>query len=68
MRQTQSQHKDFLHSFMKQQGGGSLDQNEIIVNSAFFIIAGTEMVVRFLGGVFNQLLRPEDKYVMDKMV
>lgn len=67
MEQTGSQHKDFLYYLIKQQEGGSLDQNEIIVNGALFIIAGTETTAGFLSGLFNQLLRPQNKRVLDKM-
>ena len=67
MAQTQSEHKDFLYYLMKQQEGGSLDLNEVIVNGALFIIAGTETTAGFLSGLFNQLLRPNNKHIWDKM-
>lgn len=68
MQQTNSEHKDFLYYLMKQQEGGSLDVNEVIVNGALFIIAGTETTAGFLSGLFNQLLRPENKRVLDHLV
>ena len=67
MQQTQSDHKDFLYYLMKQQEGGSLDINEVIVNGALFIIAGTETTAGFLTGLFNQLLRPNNKHILDNM-
>ena len=57
MSQTHSDHKDFLYYLMKQQDSGSLSVDEIIVNGALFIIAGTETTAGFLAGLFNQLLR-----------
>lgn len=68
MGQTQSQHKDSLFYLMKQAEGGALDQNEIIVNGALFIIAGTESTAGFLSGLFNQLLRPQNKDVLVRMI
>lgn len=67
MQQTQSDHKDFLYYLMKQQESGSLDLNEVIVNGALFIIAGTETTAGFLTGLFNQLLRPNNKHILDRV-
>jgi cytochrome P450 len=67
MQQTQSEHKDFLYYLMKQQEGGSLNVDEVIVNGALFIIAGTETTAGFLSGLFNQLLRPNNKHILDSM-
>ncbi|KAF9876162.1 benzoate 4-monooxygenase cytochrome p450 [Colletotrichum karsti] len=57
MAQSSSDHKDFLYYLLKQQESGSINQNEVIVNGALFIIAGTETTAGFLAGLFNQLLR-----------
>ncbi|KAH6673039.1 pisatin demethylase [Halenospora varia] len=67
MAQTQSEHKDFLYYLLKQQETGSLDLNEIIVNGALFIIAGTETTAGFLSGLFNQLLLPHNKFILDRL-
>lgn len=40
MEQTQSDHKDFLYYLIKQQEGGALNVDEIVVNGALLIIAG----------------------------
>jgi hypothetical protein len=54
MQQTQSDHKDFLYYLMKQQEGGSLSTDEIIVNGALLIIAGTETT--YEDSKYNRLL------------
>jgi hypothetical protein len=37
MEQTGSEHKDFLYYLMKQQDGGQLNLDEVIVNGALFM-------------------------------
>ena len=65
MSQTNSDHKDFLYYLMKQRDSGSLNVDEIIVNGALFIIAGTETTAGFLSGLFNQLLR--NRPILDRL-
>ncbi|KAL2755499.1 hypothetical protein ACRALDRAFT_2041856 [Sodiomyces alcalophilus JCM 7366] len=65
MAQSNSEHKDFLYYLMKQSEKGSINQDEVIVNGALFIIAGTETTAGFLAGLFNQLLR--NRRVLDKL-
>ncbi|KAM0331365.1 hypothetical protein ACHAQA_003037 [Verticillium albo-atrum] len=65
MAQSSSDHKDFLYYLMKQSDSGSINQDEVIVNGALFIIAGTETTAGFLAGLFNQLLR--NRHVLDKL-
>jgi len=67
MQQTQSEHKDFLYYLMKQQDKDQLNVDEIIVNGALFIIAGTETTAGFLTGLFNQILRPQNYHVLRRM-
>ncbi len=64
MSQTESDHRDFLYYLMRQQDKDQLDLDEVIVNGALFIIAGTETTAGFLAGLFNQLTRPPNKHVL----
>ncbi|KAN0107802.1 cytochrome P450 [Hyaloscypha variabilis] len=61
-------HKDFLYYLMKQQDGGQLNLDEVIVNGALFIIAGTETTAGFLAGLFNQLLRPNNRHILTRLI
>ncbi|ROT36462.1 averantin oxidoreductase [Sodiomyces alkalinus F11] len=65
MAESNSDHKDFLYYLMQQSDKGSINQDEVIVNGALFIIAGTETTAGFLAGLFNQLLR--NRRVLDKL-
>ncbi|KAF2468932.1 pisatin demethylase [Lindgomyces ingoldianus] len=67
MEQTQSDHRDFLYYVMKQQDKGDLNLNEVIVNGALFIIAGTETTAGFLTGLFNLITRTDNKHILDKL-
>ncbi|KAF2646386.1 pisatin demethylase [Massarina eburnea CBS 473.64] len=67
MEQTQSDHRDFLYYVMKQQDKGDLNLNEVIVNGALFIIAGTETTAGFLTGLFNLITRKEHRHVLDRL-
>jgi cytochrome P450 len=67
MEQKNSDHRDFLYYVMKQQDKGDLNKNEVIVNGALFIIAGTETTAGFLTGLFNLLTRPENKHILDML-
>lgn len=62
-----NQHRDFLYYLMNQKDKDNLNQDEIIVNGALFIIAGSETTGSFMTGLFNHLLRPENKVVFDKL-
>ncbi|KAF2681423.1 pisatin demethylase [Lentithecium fluviatile CBS 122367] len=64
MEQTHSEHRDFLYYVMKQQDKGDLNLNEVIVNGALFIIAGTETTAGFLTGLFNLITRAENKHIL----
>ncbi|KAH7146262.1 cytochrome P450 [Dactylonectria macrodidyma] len=63
-----NQHRDFLYYLMNQKDKDNLNQDEIIVNGALFIIAGSETTGSFMAGLFNHLLRPENRQVLDKLV
>ena len=65
MAQTNSQHKDFLYYLMNQQEKDNLNLDEVIVNGALFIIAGTETTAGFLAGLFNHLLRNQP--ILDRL-
>ena len=67
MEQTQSEHRDFLYYVMKQQDKGDLNLDEVIVNGALFIIAGTETTAGFLTGLFNLITREENKHVLARL-
>ncbi|KAM5343822.1 hypothetical protein ACJ41O_012359 [Fusarium nematophilum] len=60
-------HRDFLHYLMNQKDKENLNQEEIIVNGALFIIAGSETTGSFMTGLFNHLLRPENREVLDRL-
>ena len=65
MAQTNSQHRDFLYYLMNQQEKDNLNLDEVIVNGALFIIAGTETTAGFLAGLFNHLLRNQP--ILDRL-
>ena len=67
MQQTNNEHKDFLYYLMRQQDKDQLNLNEVIVNGALFIIAGTETTAGFLAGLFNQITRPNNKHILDRL-
>ncbi|KAJ2892810.1 uncharacterized protein MKZ38_009337 [Zalerion maritima] len=62
-----NEHKDFLHYLMNQRDKENLNQDEIIVNGALFIIAGSETTGSFMTGLFSQLLLPENRTVFNKL-
>ncbi|KAF7563556.1 hypothetical protein G7046_g563 [Stylonectria norvegica] len=67
--QTESnQHRDFLHYLINQKDKQNLNQDEIVVNGALFIIAGSETTGGFMTGLFNHLLRPKNSHVLEKLV
>ncbi|EME77267.1 uncharacterized protein MYCFIDRAFT_191444 [Pseudocercospora fijiensis CIRAD86] len=57
-----SQHKDFIWYILKQREKHDLKQDEIIVNSALFIVAGSETTANLLSGLFARLIWNPDKY------
>ncbi|KAK5128233.1 hypothetical protein LTR85_002900 [Meristemomyces frigidus] len=57
-----SQHRDFIWYILKQQEKHGLKQDEIIVNSALFIVAGSETTANLLSGLLARLLWNPDKY------
>lgn len=62
-----NQHRDFLHYLMKQGDKENLNKDEIIVNGALFIIAGSETTGSFMAGLFNHLLRPQNRTVFERL-
>uniref|UniRef100_A0A0B7JUQ6 Uncharacterized protein n=1 Tax=Bionectria ochroleuca TaxID=29856 RepID=A0A0B7JUQ6_BIOOC len=60
-------HRDFLHYLLRQGDKENLNQDEIIVNGALFIIAGSETTGSFMTGLFNHLLRPENRRAYEKL-
>ncbi|KAF2808985.1 cytochrome P450 [Mytilinidion resinicola] len=64
---TNNPNKDFLYYVMKQQDKGELNLNEVIVNDALFIIAGTETTAGFLTGLFNLITRPENQHILSRL-
>ncbi|KAK5712560.1 hypothetical protein LTR17_017941 [Elasticomyces elasticus] len=65
--QTDRDHRDFLYYLMRQQDKEQLNLDEVIVNGALFIIAGTETTAGFLTGLMNQITRPNNKHVLDRL-
>lgn len=57
-----SEHRDFIWYILKQQEKHDLKQDEIIVNSALFIVAGSETTANLLSGLIARLLWNPDKY------
>ncbi|CAG9980389.1 unnamed protein product [Clonostachys byssicola] len=62
-----SAHRDFLHYLLRQGDKENLNQDEIIVNGALFIIAGSETTGSFMTGLFNHLLRPENRRAYERL-
>ncbi|KAF2026876.1 cytochrome P450 [Setomelanomma holmii] len=67
MEQTNNEHRDFLYYVVKQQDKGDLNKDEVIVNGALFIIAGTGTTASLLTGLFNLLTRAENKHILDNL-
>jgi len=57
-----SNHKDFIWYILKQREKHDLKQDEIIVNSALFIVAGSETTANLLSGLIARLIWNPDKY------
>ncbi|KAL3444197.1 cytochrome P450 [Aspergillus insuetus] len=63
LRNGQGEHKDFIYYILRQREKYDLHDNEIILNSALFIVAGSETTANLLSGLFARLLRHGDKMV-----
>lgn len=61
LRNGDSGHKDFIYYVLRQKDKYNLHPNEIILNSALFIVAGSETTANLLSGLFARLLRNKDK-------
>ncbi|KAF2836757.1 cytochrome P450 [Patellaria atrata CBS 101060] len=59
---TKQTRKDFIHYIMKQSEHYDLSQDEIIVNAALFIVAGSETTASSLAALTNNLLRNPDVF------
>ncbi|KIM99956.1 hypothetical protein OIDMADRAFT_104717 [Oidiodendron maius Zn] len=57
-----TEHKDFIWYILKQREKYDLKQGEIIVNSALFIVAGSETTANALSGILARLIYNKDKY------
>jgi len=55
-------HKDFIWYILKQKEKFNLNQDEIIVNSALFIVAGSETTANALSGILARLIYNPEKY------
>ncbi|KAL3477270.1 cytochrome P450 [Aspergillus californicus] len=67
LRNGPSEHKDFIHYILRQREKYDLHENEIILNSALFIVAGSETTANLLSGLFARLLRTENAEKMRKL-
>ena len=59
---SKSDHKDFMWYILKQKERHNLEHNEIILNSALFIVAGSETTANLLSGLIARLIWNKDKY------
>ncbi|KIW74827.1 hypothetical protein Z517_11597 [Fonsecaea pedrosoi CBS 271.37] len=59
---TKLQHKDFTWYILDQQKRGAISQNEVIVNGALFIVAGSETTANELSGLTARLLKSPRVY------
>ncbi|KAH7037429.1 cytochrome P450 [Microdochium trichocladiopsis] len=57
MQNTKTDRKDFIHYILKQGEHYDLSQDEVIVNAALFIVAGSETTASALAALTNFLLR-----------
>jgi cytochrome P450 len=56
------EHHDFLYYILRQNQKGGVSQDEIILNSALFIVAGSETTASLLSGLLMHVLRTPDAY------
>lgn len=61
---TNTQHKDFIYYIQEQRKKHDLHENEIILNGALFIVAGSETTANLLSGLIARLLWNPDKYAL----
>ncbi|KAL4908682.1 hypothetical protein BDW74DRAFT_188583 [Aspergillus multicolor] len=61
LRNGPGEHNDFIYYVLRQKEKYDLHDNEIILNSALFIVAGSETTANLLSGLFARLLRNTDK-------
>ncbi|RDW63899.1 cytochrome P450-9 [Coleophoma crateriformis] len=59
---TKNQRKDFIYYILKQAEVYDLSQDEVIVNAALFIVAGSETTASSLASLTNNLLRYPEVY------
>lgn len=59
---TKTQRKDFIWYILDQQKRGAISQDEVIVNSALFIVAGSETTANLLSGLTARLIRNPGPY------
>lgn len=59
-----TEHRDFIYYILRQKEkkGHDLHENEIILNGALFIVAGSETTANLLSGLVARLLWNRDKY------
>jgi cytochrome P450 len=62
LKNEQTEHKDFIYYILKQREKHDLKENEIILNGALFIVAGSETTANLLSGLLARLLWNKDKY------
>jgi cytochrome P450 len=55
-------HRDFIWYILKQKERHDLKQDEVIVNGALFIVAGSETTANALSGLTARLIRNPEKY------
>ncbi|KEF53687.1 uncharacterized protein A1O9_10087 [Exophiala aquamarina CBS 119918] len=58
-------HKDFIYYILKQREKHDLKENEIVLNGALFIVAGSETTANLLSGLIARLIWNPDK--MEKL-
>jgi cytochrome P450 len=56
------EHRDFIWYILQQKAKHDLRQDEIVVNGALFIVAGSETTANLLSGLFARLIWNPDKY------
>ncbi|KAL5046742.1 hypothetical protein BDW71DRAFT_214514 [Aspergillus fruticulosus] len=61
LRNGPGEHNDFIYYVLRQKEKYDLHDNEIILNSALFIVAGSETTANLLSGLFARLLRNTGK-------
>ncbi|KAJ5629466.1 hypothetical protein N7528_003123 [Penicillium herquei] len=57
-----TEHKDFIYYILKQKEKYNLHENEIVLNGALFIVAGSETTANLLSGLFARMIWNPAKY------